>query len=321
MTMRALVTGMPRVSVVIPTLNRASLISETLDSILASGYRNFEIIVVDDGSTDETPAVIATYGTAVRYIRQQNAGQGAARNTGIQTAQGEYIAFVDSDDLWLPDKLFHQVDVLDTTGSAWVYCDGYEFDGLTGHVLRLISRDNRLYTGDVLEPLLWGNFIASPTPVVRRSVFEEVGYFDQSPILRNREDWDMWLRIAGRYPIQLVDKPLVRYRVHPGGATSREPVETILESKRTVVEGAIRREPERLGHLRNRVLWDLYVKYGRVSVNRGEYVSGRGLFAQAIRLAPTRVQAYVYWALACTGPRGWNLAAAVARRARTGAAG
>ncbi len=312
---------MPQVSIVIPTFNRAHLIGETLDSVLAQTYHDWEIIVVDDGSTDNTAAVIACYGTAVHYIRQPNAGQGAARNTGIRAACGDYIAFLDSDDLWLPDKLDRQMQVLDSTASAWVYCDGYEFDGVTGRILGTVGQNNRLYTGDVLEPLVWGNFVASPTPLVRRSVFAEVGYFDEAPILRNREDWDMWLRIAARYPIELVAEPLVRYRVHSGAGTASESVDIILESKRIVIERAIEREPRRLAHLRSRVLSNLYLTYGRLSASRGSYVRARQLFGQAIRALPASVPAYLYWMLATSGSHGWNLALNVKRRFRADGTG
>jgi glycosyltransferase involved in cell wall biosynthesis len=291
-------------SVIIPAYNVAPWIGETLESVLAQDLPSLEIIVVDDGSTDDTAGVVAKFGQYVRYVRQDNAGQGAARNRGIRLAQGDYIAFVDGDDVWLPNKLRLQWDALQS-GFNWVYSDAEAFDDKTGQVMYAFSQLGRLYGGDVLEPLLLNNFIASPTPLVKRTVLEEVGCFN----LRNRgEDFDLWLRIAARYPIALVNRPLARYRVRGSSDHhSGSPMEVHMSFQR-VIELAVGREPQRLEPLRKRALANLHVRTGRVLAWNGDCTEARQMFARAIRLAPNMAESYVYWVGCLAGRRVLNSA-------------
>ena len=282
------------VSVVIPAFNSAGWIAETLASILAQEYANLEIIVVDDGSADETTQVVARF-ERVKLIRKANGGPGSARNMGIRAAHGEYIALVDGDDLWLPGKLRLQMDLLARTGLAWVYCDGFIFDGQTGQNTWTFGRVKRLYQGDILEPLLLNNFIASPTPVIRRDVFEAAGYFDEAGPVHLPADWQQWLRIAARYPIGLVRRRLVRYRVHAGSFSVREDPLDAFDRQMRVIEWAVAREPARLGPLKQRAIANLRIGIGRSLARKGDLPAARQMFAAASRLAPTNVTAYVYW--------------------------
>ncbi len=285
---------MPLVSVVIPAYNAARWISETLDSVLAQDYPDSEVIVVDDGSTDGTSAVVAGY-PSVRCIRKPNGGQASARNVGIRNASGQYVAFVDADDLWLPAKLRLQMALLDRTGLAWAYSDAFSLDDATGRVLYTFGNLRRMYGGDVLKPLLFGDFIPSPTPVIRRSVFEAAGFFDESEIMRNREDWEMWLRIAARYPVGLVDQPLAYYRSHPTSSTTLEPSAIAFKSQCDVIDRAVAREPERLGPLRNQAIANVNIRIGCTLARNGDLAMARNLFERAIRLAPGTPKAYAYW--------------------------
>jgi len=298
---------MTTVSVVIPAYNAQAWISETLESVLTQDFDDFEVIVVDDGSTDDTAAVVANFGR-VQYIHKPNGGAASARNVGIRAARGEYVAFVDADDLWLPDKLRLQVDLLKRTGLMWVYSDAYAFDGRTGRTLYTFSKLSRLYTDDVLRPLFLNDFIPSPTPVVGRSVFEQVGYFDESEILRKREDWDMWLRIAARYPVGLVNRPLARYQVHSASSTGGEHPLVALESQLAVIERAVAREPERLAHLKNQAIAQVCIGTGRTLARDGNLAEARMLFARAIRLVPGAAEAYLYWLSCLTGKPLLNVA-------------
>lgn len=200
----------PLVSVIVPTYNRARLLRETVDSVLAQTYPCIELIVVDDGSTDETPRVLAEYGDRIVAIRKTNAGGTAARNTGLQAASGDYVNFVDHDDLLLPNKIEQQVRLLEASPSlGWAHCGFWrmEPDG------RYIDRVTLLPEGDVLAPLLRGCFIWSGAPVIRRTVLEQVGPF-------NTEAWssdaEMWLRIAlAGHRLGCVQQPLGAYRIMP----------------------------------------------------------------------------------------------------------
>ncbi|MCT7968523.1 glycosyltransferase [Laspinema sp. D1] len=207
---------MPKVSVVIPTYNCKRFIKETINSVLSQTYLDFEVIVIDDGSTDGTAEILNDYGSTLRYIYQKNKGQGAARNVGIRACNGEYIAFLDSDDMWLPNKLERQMALIDSGSSInFVYCDVEVFEHLSGQRLFLAHQLFKPYEGNnIASKLLINNFIFSCTPLINKKVFEEVGYFDESRLLQGLEDWDMWLRIAASYPLAWIPEPLGRYRIH-----------------------------------------------------------------------------------------------------------
>lgn len=199
---------MKSVSVVIPTYNYAQYLGEAIDSALAQTLPPLEVIVVDDGSTDDTPQVLAAYGDRIRVLRQMNAGVAIARNSGIGAARGEYVAFLDADDVWLPRKLELQMARFD--GDVGLVHCGVEF-GTTIQLPRV--------EGDVADALLLlePDIIHGPgsTVVVRKRVAEEIGGFD--PSLPASEDWDFIYRVATRYRVAHVAEPLVRYRKHGSG--------------------------------------------------------------------------------------------------------
>ena len=284
----------PTVSVVIPAYNAARWIGETLDSILAQTFQDFAVIVVDDGSTDDTAAVVAGFGERVCCMHKSNGGQSSARNVGIRAARGEYIAFVDADDLWAKEKLRLQVDLLKRTGLAWVYCDALAFDDESGKPLFKFGELVQQYDGDILKPLFLADFIPSPTPIIQKSVFEHVGYFDEDRTLQNREDWDMWLKIAACYPIGLVSEPLANYRVHSTSMTSSEDPQVFLQGHFAVIERAIAREPTRLAPLKNQAIANRYVHAGRSMAGQGNTRGAREMFAQAIQYCPGQWQAYIF---------------------------
>ena len=207
----------PTVSVVIPAHDAAAYLPQAIDSVRAQiGGIATEIVVVDDGSKDETQEVLAGYGSRVRWVSQENAGPASARNHGARLARGRWLAFLDADDLWHPCKLARQ---LERAGDdlALVYTDRVDFgDGRVS----LLSQRVRLAEGDVFEPLLLGNFITLSSVIMRRRAFVEAGGFCEE--LFGTEDYDLWLRHASRYPVGLCREPVTYYRRHPGGL-SRDP--------------------------------------------------------------------------------------------------
>jgi glycosyltransferase involved in cell wall biosynthesis len=214
-TMRADVSQVPMVTVVVPTYNRANLIRETLDSILAQQFADFELVVVSDGCTDGTEAAVESYrDPRIRLIRQPNSGGPARpRNTGVQNARGKYVAFCDDDDLWMPEKLARQVEAMERNpDAALCFTRGVTFgngDFFARHALKKgVDRNH-------FRRLLYGNFIANSSVMVRRSVLAEVGPFNVEKFLHGAEDYEMWLRIAYRHRLLRIDEPLIRYRVHP----------------------------------------------------------------------------------------------------------
>jgi glycosyltransferase involved in cell wall biosynthesis len=204
------------ISVIIPAYNYGRFVREAIDSALAQTYPALEVIVVDDGSTDDTAQILVGYGDRIRVIRQQNQGVAAARNAGIAAARGEYLAFLDSDDVWKPRKLEHDIVRFKADPDLGLVHCGTETVDNTGRIL-FVSLDGM--EGWVATDLLRldHQVIAAPgsgTAVPKR-VAEEIGLFD--PALQPSDDWDFCYRVATRYRVGFVPEVLVRYRLHGGG--------------------------------------------------------------------------------------------------------
>jgi len=203
------------VSVIIPTYNHAAFLSEALESVFAQTSHPLEIIVVDDGSTDETAEVLRAYEGRIRVLSQSNRGVAAARNAGAPLASGDLLAFLDADDAWLPAKLERQVARFDGEPEiGLVHCGVAEVDGRDRQLkARLDGMEGWVST----EMLLFRRGVilgGGSAAVVRRAAFLDVGGFDDA--LSTSADWDLYYRIARRYPVGFVPEVLVRYRIHGG---------------------------------------------------------------------------------------------------------
>ncbi len=194
-----------QVSVIIPTYNRGWAIGDAVDSVLAQDYREFELIVVDDGSTDNTPEILDAYRGIIKVFRQENKGVSAARNRGIAEASGRFIAFLDSDDLWLTQKLSRQVEFFNTTPDALI-CQTEEVWIRNGVRVNPKKR-HRKPSGMIFEPSLALCLVSPSAVMIRRSLLEIVGNFDET--LPACEDYDLWLRISCRFPVYRIDTPLI----------------------------------------------------------------------------------------------------------------
>lgn len=198
------------VSVVVTTYNYGRYLPFALESALAQGHRNIEVLVVDDGSTDDSREVAARYlsDPRLRYIHQDNAGQASAKNRGIRESRGAFVAFLDADDVWLPGKLEKQLGLF-ADPAVGVTC--------TGRRLLLPDGSERPYQGaalrrgDVLGDVFLDNFLCFSSTMVRRSCLESYGSFDES--IRMGIDYDLWIRMAARCRFDFVDEELVLYRV------------------------------------------------------------------------------------------------------------
>lgn len=200
-----------RVSIIIPTYNRAALLPETLGSVFAQTFTDYQAIVVDDGSDDGTPGLLAGLAERAEMKRIAHAGPGAARNAGLALARGEYIAFLDADDLWAPRFLETMTAGLDAAPHAgFVYCDYSTFDESGAVTAAYLPPEHKL-RGDLFPTLLEGDFISTGALLVRKSCFDVIGGFD--PQLPVAEDWDLWLRLAREFPAEYVDEPLTRIRL------------------------------------------------------------------------------------------------------------
>lgn len=215
----------PKVSVIIPVYNGEKYISLAIDSVFNQTYKNIEIIVVDDGSTDRTAEIIQSYQqknelsgrVKLIYIYQQNQGCAAARNHGIANSNGEYIAFLDYDDLWLPEKIDLQVKyMLDHSEIGMVHSNNWAIDG-DGNIISGTNRPKGAQ-GKCFKEIFIQNSISVLTVVIRKKCIEKIGFFDES--LRYVEDRDLWLRLAREFPIGYIDQKLGFYRLHSSNMTT-----------------------------------------------------------------------------------------------------
>jgi glycosyltransferase involved in cell wall biosynthesis len=209
------------VSIVVPAFNAERFIEETIDSVLAQTHRDWELVVVDDGSTDDTASVVQRVDDArIRLVQIPHSGLPAvARNRGIAESRAPHVAFLDADDLWRPEKLAHQLEMLAARPEVGlVHCAAEVLDDPQAPVAT---------PGDDEEPLLIRlletNFIYNSSVLVRRSVLDEHGVFDTDPGLRGTEDFELWLRLAVVVEFAYVPEPLLLYRVHTGGLSADQP--------------------------------------------------------------------------------------------------
>jgi len=200
-----------KVSVIIPTYNRANLLPRAINSVLNQTFRDFEIVVVDDGSTDNTREILEPFikSNQIRYFYQKNKGPSAARNLGIKNSKGEYIAFLDSDDEWLPEKLEKQIKLFENSKDkklGFVGCDVIIVDEERNTTIQYEFPKYKNY----LKYLLSTKSIWFPSAILtKKKILEEIGLFDED--LHFGEHWDMWIRIARKYSFDFVPEYLIKY--------------------------------------------------------------------------------------------------------------
>ncbi len=296
---------MPLVSVVIPTRNRAHLLPAALRSALGQSFTDFEILVVDDGSTDRTPALRGQFDDPrLRWLRHESArGGGAARNAGIAAARGEYIAFLDDDDEWRADKLARQSAALAQSGAdVGAVFTGYRVIDAASR--KVVGRKVPSKSGDLYPDLLEGNYIGGTSCLMaKRSGLERLGGFDER--LPSFQDYDLWLRMAGEFRFLSIAAPLVNYYAHEQKIWTNP--DAVLAGLRLMLEkygrsAAFRRYCSRL-----------YLALGVRFAETGEPERARRAFLSAIALHPYGVRPYVYFGLSLGGLE----AVAAARRARS----
>ena len=275
---------MPTVSVVLATRNQARWLDQAIAGVRAQTFTDWDLWVVDDGSTDDTPAVVARHADdpRVRSLREPHRERAAARNRGIAASTGALVAFLDGDDWWLPGKLAAQVAALERNRDAgWSYARAEVVD-TDGRPLGE-RKPKRLVRGDVFAALARGNVLILSSVLVRRTCLTEAGGFDTTLPVLGCEDWDLWLRLASRWPVAVLEAPLVCYRRHDEN-TAREQV---LESALAVIDRhwADPETPRRSGCSRARVraLHRWWHAAALAGVSRGEALDHA---RRALREAP-----------------------------------
>ena len=241
------------VSVIIPTYNRSSYLVEAIDSVMSQTYKACEVLVIDDGSSDDTREAVNRYAGGISYIYQDNKGPSAARNNGIRNAKGDLIAFLDSDDIWHPEKLEKQVAVFVENPSVGLIATGYvDIDTRYEPIKSIVLTSNEINCAKRKE--LYKNFFATSSVMVQKTCFYKAGLFNEE--LHFAEDWEMWIRILEYYSFDYIPELLMQYRVHPINITSTSLQKNMIDwmkvidmhsGNRSLIEDAILR--------RKRISW------------------------------------------------------------------
>lgn len=292
-----------------PAYNARPFIEDSIWSVLNQDYSNIELIVVDDGSKDGTPEVAEKFGNRVKVLRQNNAGPAAARNLGIAAASGNFIAFLDADDIWLPGKLALQVQYLQDHPDVGVVFGGFlrwypQADGSfmsapkpenLGNPLKLVPE----HSGWIYKDILLDSVICIITAMVRRSVIETVGDFDES--LRTGEDYDFWLRVSRQFRAAEFDCTLAYYRMHAASTTRvarKENNEYRVLLKTLDAYGPAGPDnaapPERA--LRAR-FFQLCFSHGYFHIRSGDAKVAQEAFSAALHHSPLKPKVWIYWIL------------------------
>jgi glycosyltransferase involved in cell wall biosynthesis len=286
---------MPLVSVIIPVHNGEKTIRETIESVLKQTCSDFELLVINDGSQDSTLELVSSFqDERLKVFSYSNAGLAATRNRGIDRARGEYISFIDADDLWTPNKLESQLKALQENLEAAVAYSWTDYINELGQSLNQGSYMK--VNGDVYAKLLLIDFIASGSnPLIRRQALTEVGGFDES--LSTAADWDMWLRLAARYHFACVPSPQILYRISVNSMSSN--VDKQEAESLQVIEKAFSQAPDSLAYLKPFSLANLYKSLTlrsleRCSGRQGGLIAAR-YFWHAFITDPSLIRARVIW--------------------------
>lgn len=317
--------GMPAISVIIPTFNNAHLIGEALKSVYAQSFRNYEIIVVDDGSTDSTREMLKSHSERITYYHQENQGLAVARNVGLSLAKGAYVTYLDADDIWHPQNLqvkhdflmrfpelggvFSDFLIFDASGvlSARGTKELFPFFQRTGRDFRDIfqhthsiqveeGRSATVYTGHIFDDLFWGNFILPTSMVFNRSFAQAVGEFRAH--MRTQQDYEYWLRFSKHHPFAYVDDVLVNYRRHSQQLTDHSRIERILLAVLEIID-LYEEEFYRAGKSRiyDRRKVEILTNLAKVYIRQGKTSQARAMVYKAVQRDPRFWESYFHYAL------------------------
>ena len=279
-------------SVVIPTYNRAATIGRAIESALSQTRPHFEIILVNDGSTDHTEEAIKPYRDRIRYISQDNRGSASARNRGILEGSGNYIAFLDSDDLWYPKKLERvEIAIREYPEAGLFYSDSNVIDG-NGRLMWVHKCPHII--GSAYQKFLESDFVSTSAVVVRRNCFDGVGVFSES--LTGCEDWDMWIRLSRQFSSIHIPEVLSAFSWRTSGARSTDPGPW-LSGAETVVRHSLDADPNLTIQSKRRIWARLYYVQGKINLWCGDQSRGIKYLRRSIKTDPTVYKAYIYLAV------------------------
>lgn len=312
---------MCEVSVVIPTYNNAGFIIRTIQSVFDQTYSNYEIIIIDDGSTDNTKQVLSPVMHKVKYYAQRNQGQSAARNKGIQKAKGNFIAFLDDDDLWHQDNLKIKLDILKKHPEIGAVFSDFRLFNKNSFItptspleyyksLKRYKKDVAVifkergrmrlndhleveyFYGNIFDDLFLGNFILTSTFVARKKVADKIGWF--KPDIRTQEDYEFYLRFSKKYPMAFVNEKLVDYRRSDNQLTGHSYIESITKSVVSIIDqyrdDFCKRKKTKIF---NRRKAGSLVRLSEVYLVKGLKSEARNIISEGIRLNPCLMKNYL----------------------------
>lgn len=296
---------MPKVSVIIPAYNAERYICEAIESVFAQTYQDLEIIIVDDGSKDDIKQILSQYGNKIRYIYQNNSGVSAARNRGIREARGEYIAFLDADDIWLSNKLMWQVSIAEENPEIALISTDAEFFNENGLLspsqkpsdstqfengsLRYNAamaniNDGTILKGDFYKDLLLGNLIGLSTVLVRKECLSNVGFFNEA--LSICEDYELWIRIAREHSLLYLNRVTLRYRIRDDSASGELNLRYLLYQSLEVkiLQNEFRDGPKKFKNLIKKMILERYKGAIQGYNKLGEYKKARAVRLGSLQL-------------------------------------
>lgn len=292
----------PKISIIIPVYNGEKYIAQAIESVLAQTYKNFEIIIINDGSTDNSLEKIKPYLSLpnIKYIEQHNKGVAAARNTGIVNYAGELIALLDQDDLWLSEKLKVQVDYLAKNTDVGLVHSNFAYIDKKGKQIYPTDAWITDAKGMCFKRLFIGNAIAPLTVIMKRECMDRVGLFDEE--ISYCDDYELWLRIARHFRIGHIDQILALYRLHGSNASGRDWVGMKLK-KLEAINGFLRKFPEvrsELGWTTVRLrLARLHRDLASAYLLTNQPEKARMHFRESIRLKPDQISCYLKFLYSC----------------------
>jgi len=245
------------VSVIIPFYSRVDWLSEAVDSVLAQTYKPVEIIVVNDGSSESMESFLSKYGEQILYLTKENGGPASAKNLGIEKASGEYLAFLDSDDLWLPNKLERQIEHMNQRELAWSHTSYMTFSNVDGHTIKNVDASD--YVGNVYPLVCISSPIATPCVVIRASVLKANNELRFPENMRYGEDTGLWAKMAALYPIGVVDEYLTLVRMRGTNASQSALIQLKARDQvyKLITEEIVTACPEKKLSFTNRLFFSL----------------------------------------------------------------
>lgn len=270
----------PLVSIIMPTYNREKYLPFAIDSVITQTFNNFEMIIVDDGSSDNTKQLIEQYKNdkRIRYFYQENQGQSVARNVGLKQANGKYICFLDSDDLFMPEKLAKQVAFLENNPEIAITHSDEELIDENGHVFSTYNMER--YSGILYEKLLIDNCISITTAMVRRECFEELGMFDET--VKVADDYELWLRFSTKYKFHYEAQYFAKYRVMKNQLSSDKTAR--FNSNKRIIENFFTQFPDLINtRKQNYFRCRLYTRWGNETAATSDLNSALHHYVTALK--------------------------------------